>query len=168
MSHRKGNITDSKNLKGKAGDVSQVIDFNQVRAQKQEEKRRSNERVFFKHLLSVYTVAGHDSMFPVEIMDISDDGVAFQVPFDPNKPWPADLKAFPLRLYFSQDTFLEVHVTVQNSRAAIDNHARFLRLGCAVDKTTSSYPAFQSFVVFMKNYCNLAQKDKGGTSIFYL
>ncbi len=165
MTNIKGKGTTGNNT---THEGSQVIDFTQIREQKLEEKRRTTERVFFKHLLSVYTVAGRDSMFPVDIMDVSDDGIAFQVPFDPQKPWPADLKAFPLRLYFSQDTYMEVHVSIQNSRAAIENHARFLRLGCAIDKTTSSYPAYQSFVHFLKSYCSLAQKDKGGTSIFYL
>jgi hypothetical protein len=71
------------------GGERQVIDFNEMRAQKLEEKRRKTERIFFKHLLSVYTVVGNGKqMAPIEIIDISEEGLAFQVPFNPDKPWP--------------------------------------------------------------------------------
>ncbi len=151
-----------------SGGSEQVIDFKEVRAQKLEEKRRTNERVFFKRLLSVYSVATKDQMFPVDLIEVSEQGCSFQVPFDPHKPWPNDMTQFPIRLYFSQDSFLEIYVQVQNSRPAIENHNRFLRLGCAVDRTATSYPAYQAFVRFLKQYAEHAQNDPGNTSIFYL
>jgi hypothetical protein len=153
---------------GNSGNERQVIDFNQMRAQKLEEKRRKTERIFFKHLLSVYTVIGGKQMAPIEIIDISEDGVAFQVPFNADKPWPTQTDEIPLRLYFSQDTYLEVLAKVVNSRPSIENGARYTRFGCSVDKTTSSYPAYQQFVKFMKLYSEHSHKDMGDISVFYL
>jgi hypothetical protein len=151
------------------GGERQVIDFNEMRAQKLEEKRRKTERIFFKHLLSVYTVVGNGKqMAPIEIIDISEEGLAFQVPFNPDKPWPTQTTEIPLRLYFSQDTFLEVIAKVANSRPSIENGARFTRFGCQVDQATKSYPAYQQFVKFMKLYSEHAHKDMGDISVFYL
>jgi hypothetical protein len=157
--------------KSNSGDTTnqQVIDFNEIRAQKLEEKRRKNERIFFKHLLSVYSVMSDaKSMFPIELIDVSEDGCAFQVPFNPDKPWPTNADEIPLRLYFSQDTYLEVLAKIVNARPSIENGARYTRYGCAVDKTTSSYPAFIQFVKFLKLYSEHAHKDLGDISVFYL
>ncbi len=159
---------------GKPGNTSdtterQVIDFNQMRAQKLEEKRRKTERIFFKHLLSVYTVIGNSrQMAAIDVIDISEDGIAFQVPFNSEKPWPATSSDIPMRLYFSQDTYLEVLATVVNSRPSIEHGVRYTRYGCQIDQTTSSYPAYQQFVKFMKLYAEQSHKDIGDTSVFFL
>lgn len=147
----------------------QVVDFSQVRAQKLEEKRRTTERIFFKQLLSVYSVIGHSSMRPIEFIDLSEEGLSFQIPYDAENPWPKDASAeLPIRIYFSQDTFLEVRVRIQNSRPSIENNARYVRFGCVVDKSTQSYAAYQQFVRFLRTYAEHAHKDMGDVSVFYL
>jgi hypothetical protein len=146
-----------------------VIDFNEARAQKLEEKRRKNERIFFKNLLSVYSVmSDNKSMFPIELIDVSEDGVAFQIPFNADKPWPNSTEEIPVRLYFSQDTYLEVIAKIANARPSIENGARYTRYGCTVDKTTSTYAAFLQFVKFLKMYAEHSHKDMGDISVFYL
>ena len=87
---------------------SRVVDFNEVRAQKLEEKRRKTERIFMNHFLGVYCVTGNNSMHQIEMVDLSEEGCSFQVPFDGNKPWPAELQDLPVRLYFSQDTSVPI------------------------------------------------------------
>lgn len=149
-------------------DSQRVIDFNEARTQKLEEKRRTTERIFFKHLLNVYSIVGGDQMFPIEFIDVSEDGCSFQSPYDPERPWPTSTNEIPLRVYFSQDTYLEIRVTVQNSRPSIENNRRYVRYGCSVDKNTSSYAAYVQFVRFLKLYSEHAHKDLGDVSIFYL
>jgi hypothetical protein len=162
MPHRTGNAN--------GGDTQQqqVVDFNEVRAQKLEEKRRKTERIFFKHLLSVYSVVGDSAMVPIEIIDISEDGCSFQVPYNPDKPWPTESTELPLRLYFSQDTYLEIRMQIQNSRPSIQNNARYVRFGCSVDKSIHAYKAYQQFVRFLGAYAEHSHKDLGDVSIFYL
>ena len=145
-----------------------MIDFNEVRAQRMEEKRRNTERILFRHLLSVYSVVGDSSMCPIDLIDVSEEGCSFQIPFNPSKPWPADMSEIPLRLYFSQDTFLEVRVLIQNSRPSIENGTRYTRFGCTVDKSVQSFKAYQQFVKFLKAYSELSQKDTGNITVFYL
>ena len=93
MSEDSNNTTDPKN---------RVVDFTEAREQKLEEKRRKNERIFFKQMLGIYGVTGSDEVRPIEIVDLSDDGLSFQVPFNPEDPWPKSTEELPIRLYFSQ------------------------------------------------------------------
>lgn len=160
MSQRTGDTSDQK--------TPQVVDFNQVRAQKMDEKRRKTERIFFKHLLGVYTVAGDSQMRSIEIIEVSEEGCSFQVPFDGNDPWPNDMKDIPLRLYFSQDTYLPVTLKIQNSTHGIEDGKRYLRFGCSVDKAPSAYEAYQQFVRFLNFYSKHAHKDMGDVTLFYL
>ena len=154
---------------GKDTDTNQqVIDFGEARAQKLEEKRRKTERIFFKHLLSVYSVVGESSMFPIELIDVSEEGCSFQIPHDPTKSWPHQTEDLATRLYFSQDTFLEIRLKILNSRACIEEGTRYVRFGCAVDPTTKSFIAYQQFVKFLKLYSEQAHKDMGDITVFYL
>ena len=163
MPHRTGNNSGTANTTGQ-----HVVDFNEVRAQKLEEKRRTTERIFFKHLLSVYSVIGTSTMCPIEFIDLSEDGCSFQIPYDAENPWPKDSTDLPIRIYFSQDTYLEVRCKVQNSRPSIENNRRYVRFGCSIEKTTQSYAAYQQFVRFLKMYSEHAHKDLGDVSVFYL
>ena len=146
----------------------QVVDFNEARAQKLEEKRRKTERIFFKNLLSVYTVMSGSAMCPIEVIDVSEQGCSFQVPFNPDKPWPTSMDEIPIRLYFSQDTYLEVLTKIENSRPCIENGSRYTRYGCSIDQTMTAYPAYQGFVRFLKQYSEHAHKDMGDVTVFYL
>jgi hypothetical protein len=94
---------------GKQETEKRVIDFGEVRAQKLEEKRRTTQRIFFKHLLNVYSVVGDSTLCPIEFIDVSEEGCSFQIPYNPEKPWPTSVSEIPLRIYFSQDTYLEIH-----------------------------------------------------------
>jgi hypothetical protein len=157
---------DSKNPD--KNEPSQVIDFTEVRAQKLDEKRRKTERIFFKHLMGIYCVSESTELKQVELMDVSEEGLSFQIPFSSREPWPRNAKEIPLRLYFSQDTYLPVLLKIQNSRPYIENGVKYLRFGCAVDKSLSSYEAFVQFVRFMGSYSQHAHKDTGKVTLFYL
>jgi hypothetical protein len=136
-----------------------------------EEKRRKTERIFFKQMLGIYCVTGAgegDKARQLDIVDISEDACSFQVPFDPKDPWPSTLQEIPLRVYFSQDTYLPVHLKIQNSRPCIEEGQRYVRYGCSIDKSVTSYETFQQFVRFLKSYSVHAHKDTGKVTLFYL
>lgn len=150
---------------------SQIIDFTQIREQRLEEKRRHNERVFFKQLLGIYSVvtqgSGTETMKKIDIMDVSEEGLSFQVPFNPDEAWPAETKNLTIRLYFSQDTYLPLHLKIQNSRAGIDRGVRVTRYGCIVDPTTTTYETYRQFVRFLKMYSEHSHGDRGDVTVFY-
>ena len=153
---------------GQGMESKRVIDFSEMRAKRLDEKRRKTKRIFFKQLLSVYSVMGQSQMKAIEIVDVSEDGISFQVPYDTAQDWPKDADEMPLRLYFSQDTYLEIHVKVQNCRPAIDRNASYMRFGCSIDQKLGSYSAYQQFVRFLETYAEHAHKDLGDVTVFYL
>lgn len=146
----------------------QVIDFTEVRAKKLEEKRRKTERIFFKHVMGIYSVSDNEDMVPIEIIDVSAEGLSFQVLFNPEKPWPKNSNSIPIRFYFSQDTYLPLVLQVQNSRPCINDGRRYVRYGCTVDKSLSSYEAYKKFVLFLEAYSEHAHSDVGKVTHFYI
>jgi hypothetical protein len=157
--------TDNQNPHATSGEL---VDFGKAREQKIEDKRRKTERVFFRNLLGVYCVTAPDAMAGVELVDVSEDGVAFQVRFDAKNPWPRDMAELPLRLYFTEESYLEIGVRIQNSRQTIEAGTRMVRYGCTVDKEWSSYEAYLQFVRFLKSYAEHNHRDTGHTKISYL
>jgi len=145
-----------------------VVDFNQVRSQRMDEKRRKTERIIFQNLLGVYCVTGNTQMKQLQLVDVSEEGIAFLVPFDARNPWPKEDGDLPIRLYFTQDTYLPIQVRVVNSRPSIENGARYVRYGCTVDSSLQSYETFQQFVRFLKSFSEQAHKDSGKDSVFYI
>lgn len=145
-----------------------VVDFSEARALKMDEKRRSTERIFFNAVLGVYSVTDGNKMKAIEMIDVSEKGCSFQVPFDSENPWPNDLKELPIRLYFSQETYLPLFLKIQHSRPAIQDGVRYMRYGCVVDDSLSSYEAYKQFVKFLKLYAQHAHKDTGDLTLFYL
>ncbi len=167
MTRKQGKSFGSSHVGGQAAE-EQVVDFNQVREKKLAEKRRNNERIFFKDLLSVYSMTGTSKMLPIDLIDVSEEGCSFQLPHNPENPWPQGSSELAIRLYFSRNTYLEIQVTIQNSRDAIENNVRHIRYGCSVDTSLKSYPAYQSFVRFLKLYAENSHKDMGNVTLFYL
>jgi hypothetical protein len=148
-------------------DQPQVVDFGEARQQKMDEKRRKAERIFFKNLLSVYCVTGNSQMRPIELVEVSEEGCSFQVPYDGERPWPTETD-MPIRLYFSQDTYIPVVMKIMNARPSIDSGAKYMRFGCVIEKNASTYEAYVQFVRFLRLYSEHAHKDKGDVTVFYL
>jgi hypothetical protein len=146
-----------------------VVDFNEVRTKRLEEKRRKTERILFQSLLGVYCVLDQSDMRGIEIVDMSEEGLAFQVAFNPRSDWKQAVgDLVPLRLYFSQETYLALQVKITNVKPSIESGMRYTRYGCLVDPTMASFEAFQRFVKFLKAYSEQAHRDTGKASVFYL
>ncbi|MFZ9594713.1 MAG: PilZ domain-containing protein [Bdellovibrionia bacterium] len=147
---------------------TRVVDFNEVREKKLEQKRRRTERILFRNLVAVYSVGKDSKPYPVDLIELSEDGCSFQVPLDPTSENPIKNDEIPLRIYFSQDTYLEIFVKIVNARPSIENNVRTIRYGCQVDQSIKAYQAYQLFVRFLKQYALFAHRDLGKASAFYL
>lgn len=145
-----------------------VINFAKAREAKIEERRRKYERVLFKNFLGVYCVAEGQGLKAVELVDVSAEGLSFQLPVDSKNL--EGLKAgidMTFRFYFSQDTFIPVVVKLQNTRQCIENGQKFIRFGCAVDQTPQSYDAYKFFVMFLAKYAETSHVDTGDLKFFF-
>ena len=114
----------------------QVIDFSAIRDAKIEEKRRKYERVLFKNILGVYCVAEGEGLKAVELIDISPEGLSFQLPVgSPNTKSIQVGTEMTIRFYFSQDTFIPVSLKVNNSRPCIEEGLLTLAMDAPYLKT---------------------------------
>jgi hypothetical protein len=151
-----------------SGKEGQVISFTKVREAKIEEKRRKYERILFKHILGVYCVAEGVGLKAVELVDVSPEGMSFQLPVgSKNLDVLAEGREITFRFYFSQETFLPVSVKVQNERQCIEEGQKYVRFGCTVDNTSQSYETYKLFVMFLSKYAETSQQDKGDLKFFF-
>ena len=138
-----------------------VVSLDQFRNRKQEEKQRKTERLFFHHLVGIYSVVNPNKMVPIDIIDVSEEGLAVQVPYESQTTWPKDTNNIPVRLYFSPESFMEVVVDVKNSRPTIEGGVKYMRYGCSVQTEHRSYQAWKQFVGFLRVYADVSEKDTG-------
>lgn len=147
---------------------NQVISFTKAREAKIEEKRRRYERILFKHILGVYCVAEGQGLKAVELVDVSTEGLSFQLPSaSKNLDILAVGKEVTFRFYFSQDTFVPVVAKLQNERHCIEDGQKYIRFGCVVDTNSQSYETYRLFVMFLSKYAETAQQDKGDLKFFF-
>ncbi len=146
-------------------DDHEIVSLDHFRNRKQEEKKRKTERIFFHNLVGVYSVVAPGKMVPVDLIDVSDEGLAIQVPYDSEKSRPTNMNNLPIRLYFSPESFMEITVDIKNSRPTIENGNRYLRYGCAVQTEHRAFAAWQGFVNFLKAFSEVSEKDTGNIAI---
>jgi hypothetical protein len=146
-------------------DNNDIISLNQFRNRKQEEKKRKTERIFFHHLVGVYGMTQPGKMVPVQLADVSEEGVGILVPYDSSAVWPVASEKIPVRLYFSAESFMEIVVDVKNSRPMIENGFRYTRYGCAVRDDQRTAMAWKSFVSFLRAFSEVSEKDTGNISV---
>lgn len=118
--------------------------------------------MLFRNILGVYCVAEGTGLKAVELVDVSEAGLSFQLPQDSKNLKNIGVGSdFSFRFYFSQDSYLAILVKIQNQRPCIEDGQRFIRFGCAVDTTSRSYEAYRLFVAFLAKYAETSQQDKG-------
>ena len=152
----------------KTSDKENVIDFVSARKEKIAKKKRKTERLFLKNVLDINCVSSEDIARSVEIVDISEDGCSFKVPLDVKDPWPTKRDELTLRLYFSKSTFLPISLSIKHSTPLIQNGVKYVKYGCSIDKSMSSYSTFKQFVNFLKLYSENAHIGHGKITAFYI
>lgn len=142
-----------------------VIDLKNFRNKKAEEKKRKTERIFFHQLMGTYSVMPAGKLLPIEIIDVSEEGLGIQVPFHSERAWPTETTNIPLRFYLSPESFMEVLVDIKNSKPTIEGGSRYVRYGCTVQKEQRSFAAWKQFVGFLKVYSEVSERDSGNIGV---
>jgi hypothetical protein len=152
-------------------DEKKVVDFNKKRQENIEQKRRTFERVVFQEFLGVYTVVDDQgTSFPIKLLDVSKDGLQFQLPFS--------LKAknqfksgteVTMKLFFTKGSYIPAVVTVRHASEYIDKDgSAWLRLGGTFDTSLPSFKAVASFIDFIYQYAEFSCLDKGESKVYFL
>lgn len=146
-------------------DTTDIVNLDQFRARKAEEKKRKTERIFFHHLMGTYRVTSPGKMVPVDLIDVSEEGLGIQIPYDAEKSWPTDTANIPIRMYFSPENFMEVFVDIRNTHATIENGTRYLRYGCQIQSEQRTFTAWTHFIGFLKAFSDVSERDTGNISV---
>lgn len=156
---------DKRKSKDKGGSKERVIDLENYRKEKSEEKRREYERVLFNRILGVYSFAEKTGLHHVEVVDISYSGIRFreEKPEHPLKPG----QKIALRFYFTPSSYLRVVVEVKRMIPFNEEERQGLEYGCELDKQTKSYEVINELVSFMYKYAETACQDQNPPMIWF-
>lgn len=144
-----------------------IISLNKARAEKNEQKRREYERVLFKNIIGAYCVIEDKGLQAIELVDLSMNGLSFQVPHDNTKINFEVGSQFSFRLYFSQSTYLPLAIKIIHKRSTLENGSAYVRYGCEVDTNLASYKSYTHLVHFLATYAEHAKEDKSPTKLFF-
>lgn len=148
-----------------------VINFVEKRKQSIEKKRRNFERVMFQNFLGCYSVIDNNgSIYPIDIIDISETGCLFQVPWNENndRKFEKD-KNIGIRLYFTKNSYIPAFVLVKYGSEFVDEHGRsFMRYGCEFDRDNQTFEALDAFISFIYKFAEHSSVDKGDQKVFFL
>lgn len=142
-----------------------IIQLDKIRNQKAEERKRKTERIFFTQLIGAYGVMSNDRLLRIDLVDVSEVGLGFQLPHKEEKIWPNQMDNQKLRFYFSPESYLELSVDIKNSRPVIDGGVRMVRYGAEIHTEQRSYQAWTQFVSFLRSYSDVFERDDGNVGV---
>ena len=143
-----------------------VLSFSSAREEQVEERRREYERVLFRNVLGVYTVMEQKGLHAIELVDISEQGMSFQLPISSDYRLEIG-EVLSLRLYFASDAYLPVAVKVVRALDTLTDGAAVRQYGCEIDKSFKSYAAIFHLFQFIKSCAEQGHVDSEHLKIFY-
>lgn len=151
--------------------MSKVIDFQKVRNESIEKRKRSFERVLFEEFLGAFAeIDDNGTKYDVNVIDISRSGCLFQVPYSQNhSKYFEEGKDITLRIYFTKDDFLPMVVNIKHGHEYIDQRGdAYMRFGGEFDKSLPSFKAFEPFIEFIYKFAEFSCVDKGESKVYFL
>lgn len=143
-----------------------VVSLNEAREERIEERRREFERVVFRSNFGAYTPVEGRGLQAIELVDISEGGVLFQVAESSHfSLQPGETTS--VRLYFAADAYISIDVKVARSFIAMEGGRAVHRYGCIMDKTMGSYAAFYHLVHFITKCAEHGHQDEQNHKIYY-
>ncbi len=145
--------------------VDKIVNLEDYRKNKSEERRREYERVLFNRILGVYSFAEKIGLNHVEVVDISYSGIKFKED-RPEHPLKTGQK-IALRFYFTPSSYLRLVVDVKRVTPFKEEDREGLEYGCELDKNTKSYDVIKQLIAFMYKYAEVACEDQNPPMIWF-
>jgi hypothetical protein len=145
-----------------------LVQLEEVRKSRQDEDRRSYQRVLFNNVLNAYTVIEEKGLLEVKLLDISESGIRFGMTPEYGKFKKNEKLAF--RLYFSQNDYLPITIkVVRRQLVQSATESDFVEYGCKMLGVESEIRAcIGDLVHFIKRYTAVAKNDHGDRQVFFL
>ena len=147
------------------------IDFAQKRKESIERKRRNFERIMFQNFLGCYSVIDrHGGLYPIRIVDISETGMLFQVPWNPRNDQKFEKnRDLSIRLYFTKNSYILALVKIKYGTEFVDETgATAMRYGCEFDQTNQTFEAIRTFIDFIYKFAEHSSLDKGDAKVHFI
>lgn len=151
-------------------DDNNILSFNEKREENIERKRRNFERILFNNFLGAYSVIDQAGVvFPIEMLDISQDGMSFRVPRGAIGSSFKKEDELTLRMYFTKNTFIPVVTNIKWMKDTKGDDGEFyLEYGVKFDKSVPTFEALRPFIDFLYKFAELSTEDKGKSKVYYL
>jgi hypothetical protein len=147
-------------IKG-SSDIGSILDMSSKREEIITEERRQVKRTILTEFIGAWIVIPDHGLQRVMLHDISESGLAFDL--------PAEMGAFgnaeeiAMRVYLNQQTYFPFTVTVQNSRFVEDEYVH--RHGSNFVKGTVNDQALFHFIKFIENVAAGLERDNGDVMV---
>jgi hypothetical protein len=137
--------------------AEEIIDMTERRQKMLDSERRSVTRTVLSQFIGVCVVLPDKGLQPVVLYDVSEGGVAFDLPLEMGGFNLGE--TVTLRIYLSHDTYFSFSTKVVNRRQA--ENEGVMRHGAAFRKTDISFKTLFYFTKFLENVSLIARKDNG-------
>ncbi len=145
---------ENQRSKKKAG---QLLDLQRFRRERDRRRQREFERYFFHRLLGLSIFVQGDSLYPVEIIDISLRGLRFR---DVGKNKKLSVGDHPrLRFYLTQQSYIVVLAEIKRRTPSAVGSQLAVEYGAELDRNAKSYLFFKKLVFLLKHYAELSRHD---------
>ncbi len=150
--------------------TDKVLDFVEKRKENVELKRRNFERILFQNFLGAYSVIDQSGViYPIDLVDISNEGCLFQIPWDASRDSKFEQDTeISMRMYFTNESYVPVIVNVKYGREYIGRDGNtYMQYGCEFDQSLPSFTAMKSFIEFMYSFAEHSAIDKGDRKVYF-
>ncbi len=135
-----------------------VVDFESERQTAKDNERRLVTRTVLSQFVGVFVLIQGKGLQSSSLYDVSDTGLAFDMPVETGKFEVGEEVA--MRIYLSHDTYFPFTVKVSNVRT-VGNGTGVVRHGATFMKKDPSFSCLSYFVKFLQEVSLVSRKDRG-------
>lgn len=156
LTHRLNKEKATRKTKASTG-TAPVIDMTEKRNEILSQERRQVKRTILSEFVGAFAVVPRKGLLKVNMYDISDNGMAFDV--DAEAGHFSVGEEIAMRVYLNQQTYFPFIVKIQNIRGINDENV--FRHGANFQKETVNSEALFHFVKFIETVSASLQSDSG-------
>lgn len=140
---------------------SPPVDITEMRQEMIKEERREVRRTILTGFIGAFVVVPNQGLLRVDIYDISEDGVAFDMEMENGQFEKGEEVA--MRVYMNQHVYFPFIVTIQNGRTLASMDC--VRHGASFVKGTVNDEALYHFVKFIETVSASLERDNGDVMV---
>ena len=157
-----GKVARSKGAMAEnATTAARVVDMTERRNERLTHERRMVKRTILSEFIGAFAVVPSKGLQRVSLYDISDSGVAFDIPMESGAF--ALNEEIAMRVYMNQQTYFPFVVQVTNARSVEDEGVS--RHGATFVKGTMNEVALHHFVRFIESVSAALETDHGDVMV---